>query len=342
MPNSITDVPGIEVGHAQNLEGGTGCTVVLCRKGATCGVDVRGGGPGTRETDCLKPENMVEVVHAVYLGGGSAFGLAGADGVMRFCEERGIGLDVGCGRVPIVPGAVLFDLPIGDPRSRPDAAMGYAACLAASEREASMGNVGAGTGASVGKTRGIGSMMKGGLGTASLAIGDLVVGAIVAVNCFGDVIDPDSGDIIVGTLDQARTGFASSLADVLGTARCPDPLTVMNTTIGVVAVGGRLSKAHATKVAAMAHDGLARTINPIHTAFDGDSIFCLATGGTGLTGESGEELDTTTVGVVAATVMARAVLAAVRSASSAYGLPGYAEMQGRLARTTGPYGRKGR
>jgi L-aminopeptidase/D-esterase-like protein len=340
MLNSITDVPGVEVGHAQDAAAGTGCTVILCRSGAVCGVDVRGGGPGTRETDCLAPENLIQEVHALYLGGGSAYGLAGADGVMRFLEDRGIGLDVGCGLVPIVPGAVLFDLPVGDSRRRPDAAMGYAACLAASSDEASMGNVGAGTGASIGKTRGTAFMMKGGLGTASLAVGDFVVGAIVAVNCFGDVLNPATGRIIAGTLDEAKTGFVSSLADILSASRPTNPL-VANTTIGAVAVSGRLTKAQATKVAAMAHDGYARTINPIHTQYDGDTIFCLAAG-SGTEGAGGPELDTSTVGVAAAEAMAAAVLRGVKAAASAYGLPGYSEMLERLGGDAAKDRREGR
>ncbi|KKK57714.1 hypothetical protein LCGC14_3051690, partial [marine sediment metagenome] len=190
MKNAITDVPGIKVGHAQNLAAGTGCTVVLCEEGAVTAVDVRGGAPGTRETDCLNPANLVAQAHAVYLSGGSAFGLDGAAGVMKYLEERGVGFDTGVAVVPIVPGAVLFDLIVGDPKVRPDGEMAYQACLEAAPDNTRQGNVGAGAGATVGKALGTEFSMKSGLGTASICRGSLVVGAIVAVNCFGDVIDP--------------------------------------------------------------------------------------------------------------------------------------------------------
>jgi L-aminopeptidase/D-esterase-like protein len=323
MRNSITDVPGILVGNAQDTRAGKGCTVILPEAGAVAGVDIRGGAPGTRETDCLDPSNMVSIVHAVYLGGGSAFGLDGAAGVMKYLEERKVGFDVGVCRVPIVPGAVIFDLTVGDYRVRPDAAMGYEACAAAGQ-EVAQGNVGAGTGAAVGgeHTPAVASrMMKGGLGTASLAAGSVVVGAIVVVNCFGDVIDPATGETLAGLLNEARDGLAG-MRGLLATLPGAADLYPGNTTIGVIATNARLDKAQARRVALMAHDGFARAINPIHTMHDGDTIFCLATGT--LDG------DVTVIGSLAAEAMARAIVNAVMSAETAYGLPCVREIRGRI------------
>jgi L-aminopeptidase/D-esterase-like protein len=319
MTNTITDVPGILVGHAQDEKAGTGCSVVLAESGAIAGVDVRGGAPGTRETDCLDPSNFVQTVHAIYLGGGSAYGLDGATGVMRYLEERQVGLDVGVCRVPIVPGAVIFDLPVGDCKVRPDAAMGYAACKAA-RAEVPQGNVGAGTGASVGKAAGLSRMMKGGLGTASIRVGDLIVGAIVAVNCYGDVIDVDTGKILAGTLTASRDAFADTRAMMRASPAGTDPFA-SNTTIGVIATNARFTKPQARRIAIMAHDGMARAINPIHTMYDGDTIFCLATGGV--------DADVTIAGALAAEVMAQAIANGVRNARSAYGLPCHADIGGR-------------
>ncbi len=316
MLNSICDVPGIMVGHAQDEAGGTGCTVVIPAEPAVCAVHVAGGGPGTRETDALNPENFIDAVHAVYLGGGSAYGLSGADGVMRWCEENGRGLDVGSGIVPIVPGAVLFDLPVGSPKSRPDAGMGFTACVNASTGECGMGNVGAGTGASIGKAYGTARMMKGGLGTASMEADGIIIGALVAVNCFGDITDPETGTVIAGLRNKEDNGLADSVS-VLAEhiVEGINPLTT-NTTIGVIATNARLTKAQAKRVSLMTHDGYARTINPIHTLHDGDSVFTLSTGE--------KEADLTAVGTLAAEVMARAVVNGIKAARSAYGLPGYA------------------
>lgn len=315
MLNSICDVPGIRVGHAQNVEGGTGCTVVIADEPAAAGVDVAGGGPGTRETDALNPINLVQTVNAVYLGGGSAYGLAGADGVMRWCEENKKGLDVGVGIVPIVPGAVLFDLPVASYSVRPDAAMGYQACVNAKSDECSMGNVGAGTGATIGKARGPIGLMKGGLGTASMQIGDVVVGAIVAVNCFGDITDPKTGEIIAGTRPEEGTVFQGTVNYLSQALEGVNPIK-SNTTIGIVATNAKLSKPEATKVAKMTHDGYARAINPIHTMYDGDSVFCLSTGDI--------EADITVIGSLAAEVMTKAILAGIKAAKTAYGIPGFA------------------
>lgn len=316
MLDCITDVDGIKVGHAQNYEAGTGCTVVLCEKGATAGVDVRGGAPGTRETDLLDPKNLIDKVHAIYLSGGSAFGLAGANGVMHFLEEHEIGFDVGVTKVPIVPGAVLFDLTVGDCKTRPDFDMGYTACLNATKNNDLMGNVGAGTGATVGKFFGEEYSMKGGLGTASIQLRDvdLVVGAIVAVNCLGDVVDPDSGNILAGALNKSKDGFANTIENIMLKTNALNTLG-RNTTIGVVATNAKLSKAQASKVASMAHNGYARTIRPVHTLSDGDTIFCISTGNL--------EIDISVIGTLAAKAMEKAIVRAVKKADPKYGKPAY-------------------
>lgn len=308
FPGALTDVAGLKVGHYSETRRPTGCTVVLCEAGATCGVDVRGAAPGTRETDLLDPVNTIDQVHAVLLAGGSAFGLAAADGVMRWLDERGHGVPVGPARVPIVPAAVLFDLWVGDHRIRPDAAAGYAACEAASAAHPAQGSVGAGTGATVGKLLGVQRAMKGGIGSASIKVGAITVAALIAVNAIGDVVDPASGRVIAGArADDGRTplGILDALCDGQLPAHLLDG---MATTIGIVATDARLTKAQAKKLAGMAHDGLARSINPVHTATDGDTLFALATGAAGKPGHP------TVLGALAAEVTARAVLNAVRAA----------------------------
>lgn len=314
MKDAITDVPGIEVGHAQDLEAATGCTVILCRSGATTGVSVHGGAPATRETDCLRPENVVTEAHAVVLTGGSAYGLNSAGGVMRYLEEQGIGYDVGVTRVPIVATAALNDLAFGDHRIRPDAAMGYSACLNASKKNTEQGNVGAGTGAAIGRLEGNArGMVKGGLGAASFSIGELIVGAIVAVNCNGDVIDAETGETLAGTLNPERTGVAGAMKLLTTQNEQYKEGFPSNTTIGVVATNACLNKAIATRVAMMAQDGYARAIIPIHTFGDGDVTFCMSTGKL--------QADPNRVGAIAAWVMARAVVKAVKAAESLHGVP---------------------
>jgi L-aminopeptidase/D-esterase-like protein len=274
---AITDVPGVSVGHYTETRRPTGCSVVLVPQGAVAGVDVRGAAPGTRETDLLAPTNTVQQVHAVLLAGGSAFGLDAAGGVMRWLDERGFGVAVGTTRVPLVPAAVLFDLLVGDGRIRPDAQAGYAACEAASDRPPAEGSVGAGTGAVVGKLFGHARAMKGGIGTASLRVGGVTVGALVACNAFGDVLDPASGRILAG----ARGPDGQSLVDTRRTilaGEAVSPILGGNTTIGVVATDAALDKVQATRLAQVAHDGLARSIDPVHTVTDGDTLFALATG----------------------------------------------------------------
>jgi L-aminopeptidase/D-esterase-like protein len=314
VTGSITDVPGTWVGHAQDDAALTGCTVILCEQGAVGGVDQRGGAPGTRETDLLRPMHLVQRVHAVLLAGGSAFGLAAADGVVRWLEERGHGFDVGVARVPIVSAAVLFDLDIGRADVRPTPGMGYAACQAAGDGPVAEGCVGVGTGARVGTINGVSRATKGGLGTASADLGEgLVVGALFAVNCFGDVVDP-AGHIVAGARAARGESFADTL-HVLG-SQAGQPMRfggAGNTVIGVVATNAALSKEEANKVAQMAQDGLARAIRPAHTMFDGDTIFSLSAGD--------RVADVTLVGAYAAEVTAQAILRAVLAATPAGGLP---------------------
>ena len=328
LNNSITDVRGIEVGHAQNEEALTGCTVILCRNGAVAGVDVRGGAPGTRETDLLDPVNLVDKVHAIVLAGGSAFGLDAANGVMRYLEEKNIGFNTGVARVPIVPSAILYDLNLGRANVRPDSAMGALAAASAVSTPPAEGNVGAGTGASVGKMFGPALAMKSGIGNASMDIGGgVVVGAIVAVNAWGDVISPDTGEIVAGLrsgrVGPLRIGKGRQFADTLAMMKTSTGRGVLglanrgNTVIGAVATNAKLTKAQATKIAQMAHDGLARTIRPAHTMLDGDTIFALSTGT--------KKADVSTVGAFAAEVIAPAILRAVRMAKSVGGVPGLRE-----------------
>ncbi|MCY3548273.1 MAG: P1 family peptidase [Gemmatimonadetes bacterium] len=316
----ITDVAGIRVGHFTYPDAHTGCTVVIADGGATGGVDVRGGAPGTAETDLLDPVNTVQEVNAVVLSGGSAFGLATRDGVMRYLEERGEGYRVGADLVvPIVPAAIIFDLGLsGGVRPGPDC--GYAAATGASTQGVAEGNVGAGAGATVGKMRGMAMAMKGGLGTASITLeSGLAVGAIVVVNAVGDVIDPGTGRIVAG----ARTedgGFADARLILRGVVPRSRPRE--NTTIGVVATNARLSQAEVTKVAQMAQDGLARAIVPAHTPGDGDTVFSLATG----TLEAGFNLGQ--VGALAAEAMADAIVRAVRAARGLPSLPAVRDLPG--------------
>lgn len=328
--NAITDVPGIKVGQADDPEALTGCTVVLCEHGAVGGVDQRGGAPGTRETDLLRPMHLVQKVHAVLLAGGSAFGLDAAAGVMRYLEERKVGFDTGVARVPIVPAAILFDLALGRADVRPDAAMGYRACEAATQDPPAEGNAGAGMGASVGKVLGMGGAMKSGLGTASVDLGGgCVVGALVAVNALGDVVDPHTGRILAGArpmkLGPVKLGGEGPFADTLSVMKGFVGKTALrfasraNTVIGVVATNAALTKDEANKVAQMAHDGLARTVRPAHTLFDGDTIFALSTGD--------KNVDVNIVGAYAAEVMAEAIVRAVLEAKAAGGLPAAADFR---------------
>ena len=315
MNNGLTDIPGLKVGHWTNLEAATGCTVVLCPEGAVAGVDVRGTAPGTRETDLLDPVCLVDQVHAILIGGGSAFGLAAADGVMRWLEEHGIGFDTGFAKVPIVPAAILFDLGLGRADIRPDAEAGFLACQAANEGPVAQGNVGAGTGASAGKILGPGQATKSGLGTASRQLAEgLIVAALVAANPFGDIYDPATRQIIAGARNQTGQ-FADSLKalETLSARRFADFPKGTNTTLAIVATNAKLDKSGATKVAQMGQDGLAQVIRPAHTHFDGDTIFALSYGGI--------SADLSLIGAVAAEVVAEATLSAALFSQSLGELP---------------------
>ena len=329
LHNSITDVPGLRVGHASDMVALTGCTVILCEEGAVGGVDQRGGAPGTRETDPLRPMHLVQKVHAIVLSGGSAFGLDAASGVVRYLEERGVGFDVRVAKVPIVPAAILFDLGIGRADVRPDAAMGYAACQNATAEPPAEGNVGAGTGATVGKILGMGGATKGGIGAASQELGGgAVVGAIVAVNAFGDVVDPRTGEILAGArpakLGPVQLGGEGRFANSLSVMKSLAGKTILrfgargNTVIGVVATNAQLTKEEANKVAQMAHDGIARAVRPAHTMLDGDTLFALSTGE--------KKVDVNIVGAYAAEVTAEAIARAVIAAESAGNVPSAREL----------------
>jgi len=312
MIGTIVDVPGISVGHADN--GVSGCTAILCGpSGAVAGVDVRGSAPGTRETDLLHPTTLVERVHAVVLAGGSAFGLDAATGVMAWLAEHGIGLDVAGYRVPLVCAAVLFDLPFSGGKP-PDRDMGYRAAAAASAQRVAEGNVGAGCGASVGKVRDMAHAMKAGIGSASRRLPNgLIVGAIVAVNALGSVIDPHSGAVLAGVLDDG--GVPRDAAQYLLEQSAGGPSFVSNTTIGVVATNAVLTKPQAQKIASWSHDAYARTLSPAHTMFDGDTIFALGTG------EVTASMNV--IGTLAVDVMTTAVTRAATQASAAGGLPAH-------------------
>jgi len=310
-PLSFTDVRGLSVGHYTDTTALTGCTVVLTPKGAVAGVDVRGSAPGTRETDCLQPGNLVQRAHAILLTGGSAFGLDAAGGVMRWLEERQHGFAVGAVRVPIVPSAVIFDLALGNPQVRPTSDNGYQACEAAVNQPIQQGNVGAGTGATIGKVFGFPLCMRGGIGSAAIRVHGVTVGALVVCNALGDVMDPQTGQVIAG----ARTDTGSlallnihqaHLAGRSGQA----PTAGQNTTIGVIATDAKLTPLQVTRLAQIGHDGLARTIRPVHTPYDGDTLFALSTGMTDQT------LDTMLLHSLVTEVVAQAVLNAVRFAAS--------------------------
>jgi len=323
-PRRLTDVPGIAVGHATDLVHLTGCTVVLCERGAVCGVAVLGGAPGTRETDLLRPENLVDRVHAVVLTGGSAFGLAAADGVVRWLAARGIGFETHAARVPIVPAAVLYDLGIGSADGRPDAAMGERACRDAGAADVPEGCVGAGTGATVGKLFGPAGAMKSGIGTWSFRVsGGVTVGALVATNAFGDVVDPATGAILAGARDPATGTVAGTAARLRDDGQGPGPGRgagaggrLEHTTLGVVATDAALTKAQATRLALAAHTGLARAVRPSHTSVDGDTMFVLSTGSA--------PADLLVLESAAADAVAEAVVRSVRTARTLGGVPGLA------------------
>lgn len=314
----LSQIPGFLVGHAQDIDNATGCTAILCKDGALAGVDVRGGSPASRETELLRPENTVQQIHCVMLSGGSAYGLEAGDGAMAFLEEQGIGFDVGIGRVPIVCGASLFDLELVSAKRRPDKAMGYAACQNAWRGgEPAQGNVGAGTGATVGKFYNTERMMKCGIGIWAGQIGDVQCGAIVAVNALGDVVDWESGRILAGLLNEDRTGFADTRRCMYQELQKSRNLWSGNTTIGCVITNARLDKCQCRKAAVIAHDGYAQSIRPAHCTVDGDTLFVMASGQVEVAPDS--------FYAMASEAVARAVKQAALTAAPAYGLKAAAD-----------------
>jgi len=310
----------IAVGSAQDQAAATGCTVIICPEGAVCGVDVRGGSPGTRDTDALNPVNNRKCVHAVLLAGGSSFGLDAAGGVMKFLEKRGIGRDVGVTVVPNVCAAILFDLKCGSAAVRPDEKMGYAACENAfSGVPFQSGNYGAGTGATIGKARGLAHAMKGGLGSCVLRHGELIVGAVMAVNCVGDVFDSQTGTLFAGALDDDRRSFIGSERVILEDYRLKTDFFTGNTIIGCVITNAALDKSQATKLASIGQNGIARAVRPAHSVYDGDTVFTLCTGDTDAAFDA--------VGILAASAVEQAILDAVGSAESLGGFPSLRDLK---------------
>ena len=308
-----TEIENIRIGHAQDMEHATGCTVIICENGAPAGVDVRGGGPASRETELLRPVADCTGIHALLLSGGSAFGLDAAGGVMEYLEERNIGFDVGVTKVPLVCESCLFDLNVANHRIRPDKKMGYEACIQSEQNQPAMGNVGAGTGASVGKLGGIQTAMKSGLGMYAVQLGDLKIGAIVAVNALGDVYDYKTGKRLAGMRTNDGKDWADSEQVLYKLYNQKKNLFHQNTTIGAIITNAKFDKTHMNKIAAMAQNGYARSIRPVHTTADGDSIYALSVGEI--------EADLNVTGTLAAQVMAEAIKNAVLEAKPAYGLP---------------------
>lgn len=301
----LTDVEGIKVGHFGDLDAMTGCTAVICEGGATGGVDVRGSAPGTRETDLFQERKSVDKVHGIILSGGSAFGLDAASGAMRFLADKDIGFDTGIVKVPIVASAVIFDLAIGNPSVRPDFEFGYQASKTASSSEKRQGNIGCGLGATVGKILGTGASMKSGLGSASVKVGDLVVSALVVVNAIGDVFNLNN-EKIAGVYDYEKSQFLDTI-DIMKTGYINN-IEGKNTTIGIIATNGILNKAQGNKIAEVGHNAYAKTINPVHTSYDGDTIFTMAT--------NKVPCDVDLVGVLGVEAMSKAIINAIKSSKS--------------------------
>ena len=315
---NIKQIKDFRIGNAEYNEGVTGCTVIICEEGATAGVEVKGGAPGTRETDLLNPVNMVDKIHGILLTGGSAVGLDAASGVMEYLEEREIGFDVGVTKVPIVCAAALFDLAIGNYKIRPDKKLGYEACVDSEKRNIKEGNYGAGLGATIGKILGPQNSMKGGLGTYAVKIGELMIGAVVAVNALGDVYDSEENKIIAGVLDSEKKNLLNTESIMVSKYDDKTNLFNGNTTIGAIITNGKLTKSEANKVASMAHNGFARSIRPVHTMFDGDTIFTMASGKI--------IVDVNTIGMISANIMEKAVVNAIKNAESICGINSFANL----------------
>ncbi len=321
----ITEINGIRIGQAENTEAGTGCTVLISENGMAAGLDVRGGGPASRESELMNPLAAASAVHGVVLAGGSAFGLGAADGVMKYLEERGIGFDVGVTKVPLVCQADLFDLTVGDPSVRPDKEMGYQACMNSEKGNYRDGNYGAGCGATVGKFAGMDFCMKSGIGSYALQIGELQIGALVAVNALGDIYDWKTGEKIAGLLDEDKKSFRRTEDLMYASTEVVENKFTGNTTIGIILTNGEFSKASLCKIAGMAHDGYARSIRPVHTTADGDSIYAVSLGKI--------KADQDLVGTLAAEVMSEAIIRAVTSARCAYGFPAVRDLRDIIRRT---------
>ena len=310
---SITDFENLKIGNSENAEAGTGCTVFIFEKGAPAGLDVRGGGPESEESELLKPTAAAQEIHAIVLGGGSAFGLEAASGVRAYLEEKGIGFEVGVTRVPLVCQSSLFDLTVGDGFVRPDKAMGYEACKNAESGNYKDGNYGAGTGATVGKWKGMEFCMKAGIGSYAVELGELRIGAVVAVNALGDIYDWKDGSKVAGLLSEDRKSFLDSEEEIFRMREVVENKFTGNTTIAVVFTNAKFDKTRLCKIAGMAHDGYARSIRPVHTTADGDSIYAVSLGQV--------EADLDMVGTLSARVISEAILRAVENAESAYGYP---------------------
>jgi L-aminopeptidase/D-esterase-like protein len=315
---AITEISGVRIGQAQNREAGTGCTVLICDQGAPAGLDVRGGGPASRESELLKPTANADRIHAIVLAGGSAFGLDAAGGVMEYLEQRDIGFDVGVTKVPLVCQSDLFDLAVADPTVRPDKQMGYQACLGSEQGNYQDGNFGAGTGATVGKFCGMDFCMKSGIGSYGVQVGALQVGALVAVNALGDIFDWRTGQKVAGLLDESKKAFRSTCQQMYQRCEVVKNKFTGNTTLGVILTNAKFSKTALTKIASVAHNGYARAIRPVHTTADGDSIYALSVGDI--------EADLDMVATLSADVMAEAIVNAVKHAEGAYGFPAYRDL----------------
>ncbi|MCR5748091.1 MAG: P1 family peptidase [Lachnospiraceae bacterium] len=319
---SINDIEDFRIGQTENKEAGTGCTVIISEKGVAAGVDIRGGGPASRECELLRPFSTAEVIHALVLGGGSTFGLDASGGVLKYLEEKGVGFDMGITHIPQVCQSDIFDLTVGDAMIRPDKEMGYQACINSEKRNYKDGNYGAGCGATVGKWMGMDQCMKTGIGSAAVSLdtkeGELKLGAVVAVNAIGDIFDPDNGKMIAGLLSEDGRSFLNTEQMMYEAAEIKDNSFAGNTTIGAILTNAAFDKIKLSKIASMAHNGYARCIRPVHTAMDGDSIYALSSGKV--------KADIDMIGTLAAHVMSMAIVKAVKRAKGAYGHPGYADM----------------
>ena len=315
---SITDIEGFRIGQTENKEAGTGCTVIISENGCAAGVDVRGGGPASRECELLRPFSAAQVIHALVLGGGSTFGLDASGGVLKYLEEKKIGYDMGVTHIPQVCQSDIFDLTVGDLMVRPDKEMGYEACVNSEKGNYKDGNYGAGCGATVGKWLGMDYCMKTGIGSAAVSLGDIKLGAIVAVNAIGDIYDPESGKMIAGLLSEDKKSFRNTEELMYEAAEIKDTGFAGNTTIGAILTNAAFDKIQLSKIASMTHNGYARCIRPVHTSLDGDTIYALSTGTV--------QADMDLIGTLSAKVMSMAIVKAVKSAEGAYGFLSYSDL----------------